>query len=70
METERIRFKNYDLDHAFAELAYEATDPDVLEMRTRTGYRESSQDDPWLSRAWFGPDAWELARMSDVARRG
>ena len=70
MELERNRTKNYDLDHAFAELAYEANDPDVLEMRTRTGYRESSQDDPWISRAWFGPDAWDMARQADVARRG
>lgn len=70
METERNRTRNYDLIHAFDELAYEANDPDVLEMRTRTGYRESSQDDPWISRAWYGPDAWEHARMADVARRG
>ena len=70
MELERNRTRNYDFDFAFQHLAYEATDPDVLEMRTRTGYRESSQDDPWISRAWYGPDAWEHARMADVARRG
>ena len=70
METDRIRFKNYDLDHAFAELAYEANDPDVLEMRTRTGYRESSQDDPWISRCHWTTDLFEAARYADIARRG
>ena len=68
METERNRTKNFDLDHAFAELAYEANDPDVLEIRTVIGRRED--DDPWLSRCWYGEDAWELARNADIARRG
>ena len=70
METDRIRFKNYDLDYAFAELAYEANDPDVLEMRTKTGYRESSQDDPWISRCHWSTDLFDAARMNDIARRG
>ena len=70
MELERNRTRNYDFDFAFQELAYEATDPDVLEMRTRTGYRESSQDDPWLSRCHWSVDLFESARMADIARRG
>ena len=70
METDRIRFKNYDLDFAFQELAYEANDPDVLEMRTKTGYRESAQDDPWISRCHWNTDLFDAARMADVARRG
>ena len=70
MELERNRTKNFDLDYAFAELAYEANDPDVLEMRTKTGYRESAQDDPWLSRCHWSTDLFDAARMADVARRG
>ena len=70
MELERNRTRNFDLIHAFDELAYEATDPDVLEMRTKTGYRESSQDDPWISRCHWTVDLFDAARMNDIARRG
>ena len=70
MQIERNRTRNYDLDYAFQELAFEATDPDVLEMRTTVGRMVHDDSDPWLSRCWYGPDAWELARQNDIARRG
>ena len=70
MDAERIRLRNIDPIMALDELAYEATDPDILEMRTVVGRPVHDDSDPWLSRCWFGPDAWEHARNADIARRG
>ena len=70
MQIERNRIRSYDLDHAFQELVFEATDPDVLEMRTTVGRPVHDDSDPWLSRCHWSVDLFESARMADIARRG
>ena len=69
MELERNRTRNFDLIHALDELAYEATDPDILEMRTVVGRPVHDDSDPWLSRCHWSVDLFETARMADIARR-
>ena len=69
MQIERIRTKSFDLDHAFQELPFEATDPDVLEMRTRVGRMAHDDSDPWISRCHWTTDLFEAARYADIARR-
>ena len=68
METDRIRTKNFDFNDAFDWLA--ENDPILLQQVGHDFGSGKTEADPWLSRAWFGPDAWELARQNDVARRG
>ena len=70
MQIERNRTRNYDLDYAFQELAFEATDPDILEMRTTVGRPVHDDSDPWLSRCHWSVDLFDAARMNDIARRG